>query len=173
MNYHTCTPKSQPKGRLRFLILLPIALLLSVASAQAGDGDKSRCHAFYGPFSSVVVLPPSCTSPVGLCTHGILTGEYPATYDFTALTQTTDPSDPNVVTLTGESVVTTSKGVIHTDDVSVINFATGDFVTKALVHRSNLRQAKSGGFIAAGNLDTATGQAIGNYSAILCSGDDD
>lgn len=112
-------------------------------------------------------------SPVGLCTHGILTGEFPATYDFTALTQTTDPNDPNVVTLTGKSIVTTVKGVIYTDDVSVINFVTGAFVTKALVHRTNLREAKSGGFIAAGNLDLATGQATGNYSAILCSREDD
>ena len=103
----------------------------------------------------------------------MLTGEFPATYDFTAMTQTTDPSDPNVVTLTGKSVVTTAKGVIYTDDVSVINFATGDFVTKALVDGTDLREAKSGGFIAAGNLNPATGQAIGNYSAVLCSREDD
>jgi hypothetical protein len=173
MNDHNYTPASQPKGKLRFVFLLPAVLLLSVVSARAGDDDKSRCHAFYGPFTSVVVLPPDCTSPVGLCTHGILTGEFPATYDFTALTQTTDANDPNVVTLTGKSIVTTSRGVIYTDDVSVINFATGDFVTKALVHRTNLRQAKSGGFIAAGNLDPATGQASGNYSAILCSREGD
>ncbi len=173
MKYHTDTPTSQSKRKQRLVLLLPVVLLLSVASARADDSDKARCHAFYGPFSSVVVLPPTCTSPVRLCTNGILTGEFPATYDFTALTQTTDPSDPNVVTLTGKSVVTTSKGVIYTDDVSVINFVTGDFVTKALVHRTNLRQARSGGFIAAGNLNPATGQASGNYSAVLCSGEDD
>lgn len=172
MNYHNYTPTSQPKRKQRVALLLPV-LLLSVVSAQAGDDDKSRCQAFYGPFTSVVILPPECTSPVGLCTHGILTGEFPATYDFTALTQTTDPSDPNVVTLTGKSVVTTAKGVIHTDDISVINFVTGDFVTKALVNRTNLRRDKNGGFIAAGNLSPATGQAAGNYSAILCSGEDD
>ena len=84
-----------------------------------------------------------------------------------------DPSDPNIITLTGKSVVTTAKGVIYTDDVSVINFVTGDFVTKAIVRKTNLRDAKSGGFIAAGNLNLATGQAIGNYSAILCSSADD
>jgi hypothetical protein len=173
MSYHNYTPASQPKGKQPLVFLLPVVLLLSVVSARAGDDDKSRCHAFYGPFTSVVVLPPNCKSPVGLCTHGILTGEFPASYDFTALTQTTDPSDPSVVTLTGKSVVTTSTGVIYTDDVSVINFATGDFVTKALVHSTNLRQANSGGFIAAGNLNPATGQASGSYSAILCSREDD
>jgi len=157
----------------RLAMWLPVVLLLAGASARAGDGDKPSCHAFYGPFTSVVVVPPECTSPVGLCTNGLLSGEFPATYDFTALTQTTDPSDPNVVTLTGRSVVTTSRGVIYTDDVSVINFVTGDFVTKALVHKTKLRQAKTGGFIAAGNLNTATGQASGNYSAVLCSSEDD
>ena len=171
MNCHNHAPASQLKRKQRLVVLLPV-LLLSVVSARADDG-KSQCQAFYGPFTSVVIVPPECTSPVGLCTHGILTGEFPGTYDFTALTQTTDPSDPNVVTLTGKSVVTTAKGVIHTDDVSVINFVTGEFVTKALVHQSNLRLDKSGGFIAAGNLSLATGQAIGNYSAILCSSADD
>jgi hypothetical protein len=173
MNYQNCTVTSESKRKQGFGVLLPVVLFLSVASASASNGDNSQCHAFYGPFTSVVVLPPGCMSPVGLCTHGMLTGEFPATYDFTALTQTTDPSDPSVVTLTGTSVVTTSQGVIYTDDVSVINFTTGDFVTKALVHRSNLRQAKSGGFIAAGNLNPATGQASGNYSTILCSPEDD
>jgi hypothetical protein len=68
------------------------------------------------------------------------------------------------------SVVTTSKGVIHTDDVSVLNMVTGDFVTKAIVHDSDIAQAESGGFIAAGNLNLITREATGNYSAILCSG---
>ena len=165
------TPRSKTQ---RFTLLLPVVLLLSVAPARAEDGEnKSECHAFYGPFTSVVVPPPACKSPVGLCTHGILVGELPATYDFTALTQTMDPNNPNVVTLTGKSIVTTGAGVIDTDDVSVINFATGDFVTKALVHKTKIRGAKTGGFIAAGNLDLTTGQAVGNYSAILCPRGDD
>ena len=151
---------------VRFVLLL--ILLLSIAPMRADD--KPQCHAFYGPFTSVIVPPPDCQSPVGLCTHGILTGELPATYDFTALTEEIDPHDPNLVRLTGMSVVTTSKGVIHTDDTSTLNMVTGDFVTKALVHDSDIRQAQSGGFIAAGTLDLITGQATGNYSAILCSG---
>ena len=173
MNNHTCTGKTQQNATRRFMLLLPAVLLFSVLPLRANDDDKAACQAFYGPFTSVVVPPPDCKSPVGLCTHGTLVGEFPATYDFTALTQTTDPNDPNVVTLTGRSVVTTAGGVINTDDVSVINFATGAFVTKALVHKTKIRAAKTGGFIAAGNLNFATGEATGNYSAILCSGRDD
>ncbi|HEY7111665.1 MAG TPA: hypothetical protein VIA45_01925 [Thermoanaerobaculia bacterium] len=172
MNDRSDTRIPQSTAR-RLVLLLPIALLLSILPARAEDEEKSKCQAFYGPFTSVVVPPPDCKSPVGLCTHGTLVGELPATYDFTALTQTADPNDPNVVTLTGKSVVTTAAGVIRTDDVSVINFASGDFVTKALVHKTKIREAKTGGFIAAGNLDLATGQATGNYSAILCSRRDD
>ncbi len=173
MNNHAYTGKTQQSATRRFMLLLPIVLLFSILPARADDDDKSDCQAFYGPFTSVVVPPPDCKSPVGLCTHGTLVGEFPATYDFTALTQKSDPNDPNVVTLTGRSVVTNARGVIYTDDVSVINFATGAFVTKAIVHKSRIRAAKSGGFIAAGNLNLATGQAIGTYSAILCSGRDD
>lgn len=173
MNDHRDTGKTRQNKTRRFVALLPIALLLSILPARADDDDKAQCQAFYGPFTSVVVPPPDCKSPVGLCTHGTLVGEFPASYDFTALTQTTDPNDPNVLTLTGKSIVTSAAGVIHTDDVSVINRATGDFVTKALVHRTKIRDAKTGGFIAAGNLDFATGQAVGTYSAILCSRGDD
>ena len=173
MNNHTCTGKTRQNATRRLMLLLPMVLLFSVLPLRANDDDKAACQAFYGPFTSVVVPPPDCKSPVGLCTHGTLVGEFPATYDFTALTQKTDPNDPNVVTLTGRSVVTTAGGVINTDDVSVINFATGAFVTKALVHKTKIRSAKTGGFIAAGNLNFATGEATGNYSAILCSGRDD
>ncbi len=168
MNDPRNTGKIQRSSIQRFVLVLVGVLLLSTRPARADD-DKPQCNAFYGPFTSVVVPPPDCESPVGLCTHGTLVGEFPATYDFTALTQAVDPDDPNIVTLTGKSVVTSASGVIHTDDVSVINFATGDFVTKAIVHRTKIRDAKTGGFIAAGNLDFTTGQATGNYSAILCT----
>jgi hypothetical protein len=173
MNNHHYTSNTQQKRKQRFVVLLPIVLLLSMASARAGDDDKPQCRAYYGPFTSTVIPPPACQSPVGLCTHGILVGEFPATYDFTALTQKTDATDPNTIILTGKSIVTTPTGVIHTNDVSVINLATGDFVTKAIVNHSNLHQDNSGGFIAAGNLNLATGQAQGKYSAVLCSREDD
>jgi hypothetical protein len=108
----------------RLAPLLALLLLFSIVPGRADD-DKEQCRAFYGPFTSPMVPPPECKSPVGLCTHGILTGEFPATYDFTALTEETDSNHPNSVRLTGMSVVTTSKGVIHTDDVSILNLVTG------------------------------------------------
>jgi hypothetical protein len=173
MNNHSDTGLTRRNTIPRLVLFLFGVLFLSIAPARADDDDKTQCQAFYGPFTSVVVPPPDCESPVGLCTHGTLVGEFPASYDFTAVTQEVDPDDPNIVTLTGTSIVTTATGVIHTDDVSVINFATGDFVTKALVHKSNIRGEKAGGFIAAGNLDFTTGQATGNYSAVLCPRRDD
>jgi hypothetical protein len=157
------------RGKTIAPFILTLILFAFAASTRAGD-YQANCRAFYGPFSSIIVPPPDCQSPVGLCTHGTLVGELPATYDFTALTEQIDPRDPNVVRLTGTSVVTTSEGVIHTDDTSTLNMATGDFVTKALVHDSAIRKAQSGGFIAAGNLNLITGEATGNYSAILCAG---
>jgi hypothetical protein len=161
-------PAQIVRGKTNARFILTLILFVFAVSARAGN-DEAHCRAFYGPFSSVIVPPPDCQSPVGLCTHGTLVGELSATYDFTALTERTDPNDPNVMLLTGMSIVTTANGVIHTDDVSTINFATGDFVTKALVHDSDIGQAQTGGFIAAGVLDLTTGEASGTYSAILCA----
>jgi hypothetical protein len=45
-------------------------------------------------------------------------------------------------------------------------------VTKAIVHDSDITEIQAGGFIAAGNLNLVTGEAIGTYSAVLCSGSD-
>ena len=73
--------------------------LLVAGSVRADDDDldhEGHCRNFSGPFSSTLVPPPTCTSPIGLCTHEILTGDFPATYDFTfeTLANAGDVSDP-------------------------------------------------------------------------------
>src|ERR1700710_2072436 len=70
------------------------------------DHDAAACVAYFGPFSSQTGDP--CASPIGLCTHGTLEGEFPAQYDFTFATlESADaPSDPTKFVYTGNSVVT-------------------------------------------------------------------
>lgn len=120
-----------------------------------------------------MIAPPECTSPVGLCTHGILQGTLPGTYDFTAATVAPDPNDPSTLILTGTSVVTTQKGVMFTNDVSVLHQTSpttpSPFVTTANV-QSGTRHWKhtTGTFVATGSLVLATGQATGSYTADLC-----
>jgi hypothetical protein len=46
-------------------------------SAALGERELKE-----GPFTSVLIAPPDCTSPVGICTLGTLTGDFHGTYYF-------------------------------------------------------------------------------------------
>lgn len=144
------------------------------------DKDKPKkdpvCAAFYGPFSSQTGEP--CDSPIGLCTHGMLEGEFEATYDFTfaTLDPANDPSDPTTFVYTGTSIVAAldGSGVLYTEDTGVIHIpqdnTPADFVTKAIITEGTKAYKKtSGGFVATGSLVFATGAAEGSFSAVLCN----
>ena len=161
--------------------LIPIVAAASVclvAPTQAHadrDRDDHKCTAFVGPFSSV--NGPPCTSPIGMCTHGILGGEFSARYDFTihTLTPAGDPHDPTKFVYTGTSVVTVNdgSGVMFTDDTGELHIPAdggpAPFVTKAIVDRGTRRFKHTlGGFIATGMLEVTTGLATGSFSAVLC-----
>lgn len=169
------------------LALLGCGAVLATAGAAQAGGFKhggghpqgpqkdDACAAFYGPFSSQTGAP--CESPIDLCTHGTLQGEFPAQYDFTfeTLESANDPSDPTKFVYTGYSVVTAldGSGVMYTDDTGVIHMTEegpAPFVTKAIVVDGTKRYAKAdGGFVATGNLTFETGFAVGSYSAVLCN----
>jgi hypothetical protein len=149
----------------------------SVAGAKAHGHDHedgAQCVAYYGPFSSQTVTP--CSSPIGLCTHGLLQGEFPATYDFTftTLQSANDPNDPTKSVYTGTSVVTASdgSGVMYTQDTGIIHIpgnAPAQFVTKAVItHGTKRYHETEGAFIATGSLEFQTGLAVGSFSAVLC-----
>lgn len=162
---------------VRTLAVVTGLLLLGIsprASAQDDDSDDdTKCRRFVGPFGSITVAPPECTSPVGLCTHGTLTGELAGSYDFTVATIAPDPNDPSALVLTGKSVVTTKNGQMFTDDVSILHptgpFTPSPFVTTAVV-KSGTHHWKhtNGQFVATGVLVLALGQATGGYTADLC-----
>ncbi|MGH7436019.1 MAG: hypothetical protein ACRENE_10135 [Polyangiaceae bacterium] len=150
-----------------------LASLMTVTSIVRADDDGPKCQHFDGPFSSVTVAPPECTSPVGLCTHGLLTGEFVGTYDFTVETLTPSPSDPTTLILTGHSVVTTKNGVMLTNDVSILHTmgptTPSPFVTTAVVASGDHHwRATTGQFVATGSLVLATGEATGSFTADLC-----
>ena len=160
--------------RTTSVVLLGTSILLLTFSGLAYAG----CKHFDGPFSSVLVPPPACTSPIGLCTHGHLSGDLEATYDFTfaSLAPAGDPSDPTKFFYTGTSIVTTSKGVITTADTGVISGAgpINPFVTTAQVAGGTHRYKNaSGAFVATGELNGPTGVAVGTYTATICHGNGD
>jgi hypothetical protein len=152
-----------------------VALTAAADSKAGDDDDDARCRFFEGPFGSMTVPVPPCTSPVGLCTHGMLRGDFPARYDFTfaTLQPANDPTDPTEFVYTGHSVVTTTRGVMHTNDSGVIHIPAGGgpapFVTTASVADGTERYADATGvFVATGDLDFATGDAVGNFIAHIC-----
>jgi hypothetical protein len=154
--------------------------LLGLAAGPAVFAEDGHCRSVDGPFSSVLVEPPECTSPVGLCTHGDLEGDLEANYDFTAATlaPANDPAHPGRLHYTGTSVITLKHGntVMYSDDTGDLDpDATGNamFITTAHVIRGT-RSAKNtvGTLIASGTLSFATGQATGGYTGELCKDND-
>ena len=166
----------------RVLMSVAISGLIVGLTPQVGahDDNQHQCRELAGPFSSVTVPVPPCTSPVGLCTHGVLSGPMQdASYDFTVNSLTPDPNNPSIVVATGKSVVTTKIGQMFTDDVSVMHFSGPaptdpvNFVTTATVNSgTKYWKSTSGQFVATGVLVVATGQAVGDYTAKLCKNPD-
>ncbi|MEY4514250.1 MAG: hypothetical protein RLZZ450_6372 [Pseudomonadota bacterium] len=155
----------------------PLTAVALFATSSAAVAKDKECKAYYGPFLSNTGAP--CTSPIGLCTHGMLEGEFPATYDATFLTMVPagDDSDPSKYVYRGVSVVTPldGSGVIYTEDTGVIHMpapgsnSPAPFVTKAIVSSGSSAYKKTtGGFIASGELLFSTGAAEGSFSAVLC-----
>ena len=179
--------------RRLFVRGLFVTLLAGAASTTAvagdreehgGDRDHRRCQAIDGPFTSTLIPPPQCASPVGLCTHGILHGDLEATYDFTAATlmPVDDPEHPGRLVYTGTSVITPAKGSkphgqLFSDDTGYLDpdpaspmayFAT----TVHVVRGTKDAKHTTGSLIAEGALNFITGAAVGSYSGELCGHDD-
>ncbi|MGH7283161.1 MAG: hypothetical protein ACRELY_16670 [Polyangiaceae bacterium] len=141
------------------------------------DHERTECKDFDGAFQADNVPPPTCTSPIGMCTHGRLGPDFPADYDFTfsTLQSTEDPTDPTAFVYTGHSKVTSDHdhGVISTNDVGIVHIPPdggAPFVTTAVAFTGTGRFAGvAGAFVASGTLDFSTGHSTGTYFARLCT----
>jgi hypothetical protein len=148
-----------------------LLVLLAAAPARA-DGD---CKATDGPFTSSLVPPPTCTSPVGLCTHGILHDDLDATYDFTfqTLVPAGDPAHPSRMFYTGQSVITMNKSgaKMFSNDHGYIDFnpaGLSPFVTTVMLYAGDKGASSNGVIVAQGMLNLSTGNAVGSYTGALC-----
>ncbi len=157
---------------MRIITLLVTALVLASAGAAAAN-----CKDRDGDFTSVLIPPPGCTSPVGICTLGTLTGEFPSTYNFTmdTLAPAGDPENPTKFVFTGHSVITDAHGGILFGSDSGIIFidlpAPGPFVTTVdVVGGTRGYKKASGEFVASGVLDLISGNAVGTYTSTICKG---
>lgn len=158
------------RGFTQFMCALgaSTAVLGAASDLKADDG----CRFFSGPSSAVA--PATCASPVGLCTHGKLDGDFPAVYDFVAATlqSANDPNDPTEYEYTGHTVITTPDGLIYTNDNGVVHIsgaATAPFATTILIASGTGRYADaSGTFLDRGTSTLATGANTGQYIAQVC-----
>ena len=72
-----------------------------------GD-DEGHCRPVSGDITSVVF--PDCPEEAVLCTHGLLSGDLEATYDFIMLMIGPHPDDDNALIYSGVSVIETGNG---------------------------------------------------------------
>jgi hypothetical protein len=154
-------------------------LALAPASARAHeyDDDGDSCQTIDGPFTSVVIAGPPCTSPLGLCTHGVLGPDFPSTYDFTFLSLAPQAADPSTQVYSGSSLVTVDQGGarLFGRDHGGLHFTgpgIADFVTVVRIVGGTNHYASARGFIVAtGTVDFNTGKAVGAYHGSICRGD--
>jgi hypothetical protein len=158
--------------------LLPLLFLAMPLVSLRANPDHDRCKDVSGPFSSIVVGGPNCASPVGICTHGLLTGNFHATYDFTMVTlqPANDPNDPSKFIYTGTSIITLRSGKqmfsVDTGVMHIVDPTAVPFVTTANIY-TGTGQYQSGQFIASGLLNFVTGDALGSYVGEICKENDD
>ncbi len=159
-----------------------VALIAGTPSTGLANGghhhdherDRDGCRNVRGNFSSVAVPPPACTSPVGLCTSGQLSGTLQGgTYAFTmnTLNAVPEPEAQFVAFFSGISTVTTRTGrVIRGVDTGAMNLmppgtkGSGEFSTLL-----SFTEGGTGFLHIRGTLDLATGSATGDYQGELCA----
>ena len=160
-----------------YLVLVVVALGALVVSVlpERANADGSGCFPVFGQFDADSVPPPECMSPVGLCTHGRLTGALRGTYDFVASTfiPSGAPTTPAITFYTGESVITTRRGAtITATDTGTVDLDPTRYggisslltVTGTTGHLAGA----TGQLQLAGHLDFATGRTRGTYHGKLC-----
>src|SRR5689334_16680836 len=110
MNYSNSRVSASILGKTLVALFSTIAVVGSVSGDAAAD--EGGCHLKSGPFVSYLVAPPACTSPIGVCTLGTLTGGFKGTYFFTmdTIAWGGDPTDPSMFVYTGHSLITDRHG---------------------------------------------------------------
>lgn len=98
--------------RKRIAVLAVVGALATFGSAALASEREQQVH---GHLFSQVLAGPACTSPIGLCTAGRLTGVINGDFVFTATRL--EPSDtPGIFFYTGNIVVQTQRGEVRCQD---------------------------------------------------------
>ncbi|MEO7328014.1 MAG: hypothetical protein ABI193_05515 [Minicystis sp.] len=180
-NTHSKVPVAHTLKALVALVSA-VAILGTVTDASAKKKEAKHCRSPDGAFTSYIVAPPACDSPIGICTMGTLTGDLPSSYWFVmdTLVWGGDPTNPAKFVYTGHSVVTGAHGAkMFGSDTGVMIMnpdPTGPnpFVTVVHIVSGTKKYAHvSGQIVASGTLVFSTGLGVGNYTSAICKDDND
>lgn len=159
-------------------IVVLAAISLAATPAQAEHGREHHhhhtpCRAVHGIFDSNP--PAQCSSPVGLCTAGTLTGSFNAAYGFVML-QLISPNDTTIPTVsfyTGRSTMTTRHGVVYGTDSGAIDLnpaGSGHFGTLLTITGGNEHYTGATGYLQIrGQLNLFNGHAHGDFRGEICT----
>jgi hypothetical protein len=108
----------RPRRSLVAAAIVTIAALTALFGVTAGAVTKSAS----GKFTSTQVTGADCTSPVGLCWRGSLSGGLKGPFEFTAtsLTQTADTPTTGVVLYTGDMTIELKDGTLTCKDAGAL-----------------------------------------------------
>jgi hypothetical protein len=144
--------------------------LLAVALVSGSMAEAAGCKTANGKVALSGVTGPECTSPVGLCVSGVLTGGLSGHVfsTVTSITPTADTPTTSVVFLTADTVITTDKGTLSQKEaVAFQTSGAGEFSELDTVLSGTGEWAGATGvFRADGTFDGSTGAA--EYTAEIC-----
>ena len=176
MKHGTHASSFRHATRFVFAIVGLLAFGVGIPANAHGDRDEHEhrdCRHVYGHYSSHPLPPDQCSSAVGFCTSGSLTGSLRGAYSFVMDTLIPSPqaTTPGVIYYTGSSLMQPSWGgsLVGTDN-GVIDLG-GNGKQAAMVTITDGADGLEGAhgyLLLRGNLDQTTGLVTGDYSGEIC-----
>lgn len=143
------------------------------ASAHDDRDPDTGCMRVYGHYDSFTLPASQCSSAVGFCTAGTLTGSLRGNYSFVMDTLMPSPqaTTPAVVYYTGSSLVQPKWGgsLVGTDN-GVIDIGNTDkqAAMVTITDGADGLEGAHGYLLLRGNLNLANGETTGDYSGEIC-----
>jgi|GEM_PF-1351936 len=146
-------------------------MMEEAAETPQQDMSEMICVPVFGWFNAASVPPPTCQSPVGVCTEGNLNGVLQGGYELTLeqLNDTGDPRVPFVGFFTGTSDISTQLGDFVGVDTGALNLSgPGENGSGRLSTLLTIVEGGAGFIHIKGGLDFATGNVNGAYYGVVC-----
>lgn len=159
---------------IRFLLMVGLVFVGVSVQPDTADAHRRGCFPAIGGFSASPADPSECTSPVGFCTEGRLTGTLSGSYFFTMDTaMPTGTLVDGINFFTGVSDISTRRGAtIRGIDTGTIDLDPTRFGSLAslitFTEGTGYLSHASGQISVQGSLDFASGETSGFYRGKLC-----